>query len=206
MSAATSSSSAPTASTSRNRKIAITAVVLLALAAAGVKGVLAVFTDSQAVGANTFSTGTVDISTAPASALVTYSAMAPGDQVTNPITVTNDGTLDLRYAITSSATENTLASQLQLTMKSGVATCTNAGFGSSGTVVYGPAAVGSVAGINVLGDPAQGAQAGDRALTAGANEPLCFNVSLPLSSGNAYQGLTTTATFTFQAEQTKNNP
>lgn len=206
MTAAPSTSSASTASTSRRRKIAITAIVLLALGAAGIKGVLAVFTDSQAVGANTFATGSVDISTAPTTALVTYAAMAPGDQVTSPITVSNDGSLDLRYAITSSTTEDTLAGQLDLTVKSGVTTCTNAGFGADGTVVYGAASLGSTTGINVVGNPAQGAQAGDRALTAGANEPLCFNVSLPLSSGDAYQGLTTTATFTFQAEQTKNNP
>jgi len=57
----------------------------------------------------------------------------------------------------------------------------------------------------IIGDPAQGAQAGDRTLAASGNEVLCFNVSLPSSTGDAYQGLTTTATFNFQAEQTKNN-
>jgi hypothetical protein len=31
-------------------------------------------------------------------------------------------------------------------------------------------------------------------------------VKLPLSTGNSYQSLTTTATLAFQAEQTKNNP
>jgi hypothetical protein len=35
---------------------------------------------------------------------------------------------------------------------------------------------------------------------------LCFNVSLPSSTGNTYQGLTSTATFAFGAEQTSSNP
>ncbi len=168
--------------------------------------VVAVFTSTASVGSNTFSTGTVALTTAPTTALVTLSAMAPGDQVTAPITVTNGGTLDLRYAVTSTTTENTLAGQLALTIKSGVTTCTNAGFGGSGTVLYGAATLGSTTGVNVVGNPTQGAQAGDRTLTAGTNETLCFNVSLPLSSSSTYQGLTTTATFAFQGEQTKNNP
>jgi predicted ribosomally synthesized peptide with SipW-like signal peptide len=188
------------------RRLAASIVVLALLAAILTAGALAVFTDTQSVGANTFSTGDVDISTSPASALVTFSGMLPGDQVTAPITVTNDGSADLRYAITSTTTENVLAGQLDLTVKSGVATCTDAGFGASGTVIYGGADLGSTTGVNVVGDPAQGAQAGDRALVAAASETLCFNVTLPLSTGNAFANLTSTATFAFAAEQTRNNP
>ncbi len=190
----------------KTRKLTTTIVVLALLVSVLSVGVLAVFTDSTSVGANTFATGDVDLSTSPTSALVTFSAMLPGDQVTAPITVTNDGSADLRYAITSTTTENTLAAQLDLTVKSGVATCTNAGFGASGTVLYGPADVGNTTAVNLVGNPTQGAQAGDRAVAAGANETLCFNVSLPLSTGNAFASLSSTATFTFQAEQTQNNP
>ena len=191
---------------SMTKKIAATIMVLAAFAALTTLGVLAVFTSTASVGANAFTTGTVTITTAPTTALVTFSGMAPGDQVTNPITVTNSGSLALRYAITSTTTENVLAGQLTLTIKSGVTTCTNAAYGATGSVVYGPALLGTIAGTNVVGNPAQGAQAGDRTLAAAANEVLCFNVSLPLASGNAYQGLTTTATFAFQGEQTTNNP
>jgi hypothetical protein len=35
---------------------------------------------------------------------------------------------------------------------------------------------------------------------------LCFRVSLPLTTGNALQGITSAASFTFDAEQTANNP
>ncbi len=188
------------------RKLIATVILLVAFAALISVSVLTLFTSTASVPSNTFTTGTVTISTSPTSALVTFSAMAPGDQVTNPITVTNAGTLDLRYAVTSATTENTLAGELDLSIKSGVVTCTNAGFGGSGTVIYGPADLGNTTAINVVGDPAQGAQAGDRTLAAAANEILCFNVSLPLAATNAAQGLTTTATFSFQAEQTRNNP
>ncbi len=189
-----------------NARTILIGLLAIGILAAGIGlGTGAIFTDTQQVDANTFSTGTVDISTNPTTALVTFSGMAPGDQVTNPIVVTNSGSLELRYAVTSATTENTLAAQLDLTIKSGVTTCTNAGFGADGTVIYGPADLGSMAGINVIGDPTQGAQAGDRALAASGSETLCFNVSLPLSTGSAFQGLTTTATFNFLSEQTKNN-
>lgn len=188
------------------RKLAATAIVLALFAAVMSLSVLALFTDTASVPANAFSTGTLDISTSPTSALVTFSGMAPGDQVTAPITVSNAGTLNLRYAVTSTTTENTLAAQLDLTIKTGVTNCTNAGFTADGTVIYGPGDLGSTTGVNIIGNPAQGSQAGDRTLAAGANEVLCFNVSLPSSTGDSYQGLSTTATFDFQAEQTANNP
>ncbi len=189
------------------RRLLATLVVVSVLASLGVFGTFAVFTDSETVPNNAFtSTGTVDISTNPTTALVSYSLMAPGDEVTNPITVSNDGTLELRYAVTSTTTEDTLAAQLDLTIKTGVTTCTNAGFDTDGSVIYGPADLGSMAGINIVGDPAQGAQAGDRTLVSTANEDLCFNVEMPSGTGDGFQGLSTTATFVFEAEQTINNP
>jgi spore coat-associated protein N len=167
----------------------------------------ALFTSTASIAANSFSTGTVAISTNPMTAAVTFSNMAPADQVTAPIVVSNDGTLDLRYAITASATNTdtlSLMSQLVLTIKSDVTTCTNGGFSTDGTSIYsGP--LGSVAGLKIVGDKATGAQTGDRTLAPSANETLCFNVELPTNTGNLYQGAATTATFTFDAEQTANN-
>lgn len=183
------------------------AILIVGLSMATLAGLLtaAIFTDTQAVGANAFTTGTVDISTAPASAAVTFANMAPGDVVTAPITVSNAGSLQFRYAVRSTTTEDVLAAQLDMTIKENVVTCTNAGFGGSGAVVYGPADLGSTAGLNVIGNPAQGADPGDRVLNAATSEVLCIQVSLPLPTGNAYQNLTTTATLDFIAEQTANN-
>ena len=187
-------------------RLLVTALLFGTAAATAVTATTgALFTDTASVPSNTFSTGTVDISTTPASALVSFTAMAPGDQVTNPITVDNLGSLQLRYAITSTTTEAVLAAELNLTIKTGVTTCTNAGFTADGAVIYGPADLGSTTGLNLVGDPAQGAQGGERTLNAATNEVLCFNVALPLSATNASQGLSSTATLGFIAEQTANN-
>ncbi|MEP6640189.1 MAG: TasA family protein [Chloroflexota bacterium] len=167
---------------------------------------LAIFTSTATVPANTFSAGTVVIGTSPTTALVTYSNMAPADQVTAPITVSNSGSLDLRYAVSSIATNadaKGLRDQLALTIKTGVTTCTNAAWAADGTVAY-TGDLDSTAG-KLIGDATTGADTGDRTLTAGASEVLCFHVSLPFATGDAFQGATTTATFTFSAEQTKNN-
>jgi 3-oxoacyl-(acyl-carrier-protein) synthase len=50
------------------------------------------------------------------------------------------------------------------------------------------------------------ANAGDRALAGLANETLCFKATLPLSTNNTFQNTSTSVTFTFDAEQTANNP
>lgn len=183
----------------------------LAVTATGFTTVVtgAVFTDSQAVGNNTFTTGTVDLAATPTTAAVTLTNMAPGDTVTAPLTVANDGSLQYRYSLVSTATSSTpdLAAQLDLTVKTGItaANCTTANFGASGTVAYGPGDLGSTGGTAIFGSAAQGQQTGDRTVAAGASEVLCVQVTLPTTTGNTYQAKTTTATFTFDAEQTVNN-
>jgi hypothetical protein len=118
--------------------------------------------------------------------------------------VSNSGTLGLRYALASATTENVLAGELVMTIKTGVTTCDNANWTADGSSIY-TGVLGTTGGTDVLGDNATGAQAGDRTLAAAANEVLCFNVTLPINATNASQGVTSTATFTFDAEQTANN-
>jgi spore coat-associated protein N len=195
----------------RERRRLLVGLLVVAVALAGLTTVVtgAFFTGTQSVTGNTFSTGTVDVGVSPAATALTFSAMAPGDTVTAPLTVSNTGTLAQRYAVlsTTDATDaNFLAAQLQMTIKSGVTTCTTAGFTATGTVLYGPGVLGSTTGTKVIGDAAQGAQTGDRTLAAGSSEVLCAQVTLPTSTGNAYQNATTTATLRFDAEQTTNNP
>jgi spore coat-associated protein N len=190
------------------KKIVATIAVVCMLGSLSAFGALSIFTDTATITGNAFTAGSVDISTSPATALITFSGMTPGDKVTEPLTVSNDGSLQLRYAVTSLADDDDslhLRTQLDLTIKSGVTTCTNGGFDSDGSVLYGPADLGSDPAINVIGDPTQGADSGDRTLDASGNEVLCFQVELPDTTGDAYQGATTTATFSFEAEQTANN-
>jgi spore coat-associated protein N len=193
------------------RRRLILALIVVAVALVGVTSAVtgAFFTDTKSITANTFTTGTVKLGVGPTSAAITFANMAPGDTVTSPITVSNTGSLSERYAVlsTSDVTDaNFLAAQLQMTIKSGVTTCTTGGFTATGAVIYNAGVLGSTAGSKVIGDAAQGAQAGDRVLASGTSETLCVQVTLPMATGNAYQGATTTDTLKFDSEQTANNP
>jgi spore coat-associated protein N len=160
---------------------------------------LAIFTDSQAVTGNAFATGTVDISTTPATALFNVTNMMPGDQTTQALVVNNAGTGQLRYAMSTAVVSGpTLAAQLQLTVKTLGTSC--AAF--DGTTVVAAGNLSAAA----IGSNVQGAQAGDRTLNGASNETLCFRASLPLATGNSFQNTNTSVTFTFDAEQTANNP
>lgn len=190
-----------------------TSVLGLAVAGATLAVVAtgALFTDSQSVGGNTFETGDVEITTSVTTDLVSYTSpkMMPGDSVVDLLTVTNGGTVEMRYAATSTTDEDTLAAQLDLVIwdeaeetSSGDSTCDST---PPATTLYATGDLGSTTGVNVIGDPAQGANTGDQVLAAAATQDLCFKVSLPSSTGNTYEALSTTATFAFEAEQTANN-
>ncbi|HUP55544.1 MAG TPA: TasA family protein [Methylomirabilota bacterium] len=169
---------------------------------------LALFTDQETV-PGTFSSGSVILDDVKIDALTLSTAgMVPGDTVTDDVVVENDGSVQLRYALSTSSTNadaKGLRDVLTLTVKTIDVTtpgtpCDN----FDGTSVLAATVLGaSGAGF---GSPAVGAQAGDRNLAAAANETLCFRVTLPSGTGNAYQAATTTTTFTFDAEQTTNNP
>jgi hypothetical protein len=181
-------------------------VLMLAIGLVGgvVGAASALFTDTQAVDANAFTTGTVDISTSPTTAMFTVADMAPGDVFYEEITVTNGGSLDLRYDLTSIATDvgdKNLAGQLDLTIASddGAGTCDAAGFATYGTEAYATGDLGNIDGVTAI------TLDSDRVLAESDAEALCFKIELPLSTGNAFQNATTTATFTFAAEQTDNN-
>ena len=176
----------------------------------------ALFTETVSVGANTFTAGTVDISSSVASALLTLDPMAPGAEVNNPITVTNAGTLQVRYAVQRSA-DNADAKgmrdilRLRIGLKGGVG-CDFPYYTAAGaatvltddTELYEGLNFPATAG-DTVGSAVQGSQAGDRVLAASASEDLCFAVMMPSGTGNAYQAAATTATFDFVSEQTANN-
>jgi hypothetical protein len=100
----------------------------------------------------------------------------------------------------STAATGALGTQLTLTVKTQDIGGGCAAF--TGTSVLAATTLNGAA----IGSNAQGANAGDRNLAAGASEVLCFRVSLPLSTGNTFQGVSSAVTFTFDAEQTANNP
>jgi hypothetical protein len=184
------------ASRRRKRRRALVAILLsasLATFGAGAMS-LAVFTDTETADGQ-WSTGTIVLGV-DAGASFTAADILPGDTGSKHIVVENNGTGDLRYAVTTSATDDgsALAEAITLTIETG--DCS-----APGTELYtGPL------GDAEFGDPAQGAQGGEREIDAGLTDDLCFNWEFPLTAGNAYQDKTTTATFTFDAEQVSNNP
>ena len=197
----------PTLSRRTRARLAASALMVLALVAAWSGDALAAFTAKSSTGPTTVTAGTVQLSTNPTSAVLSYTGMLPGDSVTNGIVVTNSGSAALRYAISSSATNadtKALKDQLVLTVKSvdvttPAAPCDN----FDGSQLY-TGDLDSTAG-KLVGDSTQGAQTGDRTLGAGAAETLCLRATLPLATAATYQGATTTATFAFTSEQTANN-
>lgn len=181
--------------TRKSRRALLAVVLTSSIATLGAGAMsLAVFTDSDA-SAGAWTTGTIVLGVSPATTF-NASDILPGDAGSQTVSVANTGTGDLRYAVSSAATDadgKGLRDQLDLTIQAG--TCAAPG----ATLFSG--ALSAVA----LGSNAQGADAGDRSVAAGATDSLCFSWELPIGSGNAFQNAATSATFTFDAEQTANN-
>ena len=182
----------------RRRMLAVTWLAVAVLAIGGVATSLAVFVQ-QAPATGPFSVGTISLGTAPAGTLITFSGMVPGDQVQGALTVQNDGTGDLRYAMTAAATDadgKHLRDVLQLDVER------EAGCGGAVLEVLYSGPIATAA----FGDPQAGEDPGDRPLGAGASEDLCFRATLPAGIDSLFAGAATTATLTFSAEQVAGNP
>jgi predicted ribosomally synthesized peptide with SipW-like signal peptide len=198
----------------RHKKLGILALASFAVMtlATGTMMSMALFTDTRPDD-NTFTTGTIVLDSTKIGALnLTTSALMPGDAIRSPVTVENDGTAQMRYAVSQTSTNadtKALRDSLLLVVRTedtgGGAFGTDGDYcdDANGTSLHASAALG--ASSNLVGDPAQGSQTGDRTLNAGASEVLCFYVSLSISAPNTSQGASTTTTFTFAAEQTANN-
>lgn len=186
-----------------------TLAILLGFAALSAVGALAVVTDQDSLASNSFTTGRIELSVGPTTTLVSLSQMQPGDAVVASVVVTNaTGSAALRYAVTVSATDpdsKLLRDQIRLEIRMPDTGSSSSCSALTGAILYAGPLSGRPAG-QLLGDTTQGGQAGDRPLSASASETLCFRFELPLSSPNAYNSASTTATFTFAGEQTTNNP
>jgi spore coat-associated protein N len=168
------------------------------LAVSGLAMSLAVFARRTPID-ETFSVGTITLGVAPAATLITFTGMVPGNSVDGVLTIQNDGTGDLRYAMTAAATDED-AKHLRDVLRLKVERRT----GCSGQVLEvlydGPIATAA------FGDPQPGGNAGDRTLGSSASEALCFRATLPVGTDTELEGAATTATLSFQAEQVSGNP
>ena len=189
--------------------ITIGLVTLVVVAIIFSLGVIALFTDSKTNPDNSFSTGNVTLGIDPTTAMFTVSDMAPGDVEYSGIQVTNSGSMELRYAVSTTADGNsTLDEQLDLTIDVVTGAGNDTNWYTADDVVgeanvYGPDGVLSSAAI---GNSTQGADAGDRTLASSGSERFRFKVTLPLSTPDTYENTSCTISFVFDAEQTINNP
>jgi hypothetical protein len=177
----------------------------------------AIWTDTDPVGTNDFATGSVGLTTSPTDTIWTAVVdAAPGTIKTGQLTVTNGGTLELRYAISGGNTDAALAAGMNLRIgEEGItAGCEFPYHNDDGTLITltddTPLFAGTLDTALLIGNAAQGQDAtpggGDRTLTVPAgSEVLCFSVVLPLGADNSLQSLSNTTTFTFDSEQTLNN-
>jgi predicted ribosomally synthesized peptide with SipW-like signal peptide len=165
------------------------------LSGSAAQGTLARFTTVVTSTANQFSAGTLKIAERPTSSTLSMGDLIPGDNFDAQLDISNSGTLDLRYAMTTSITGDALlATDLLLTVRAKTTSDCSA---HDGSVLYTAGPLDSGA----FGNPAHGADAGDRLLSSSTTESLCFSVLLPSMAPTSDQGKHVAATFTFLAEQ-----
>ncbi len=184
---------------SRRRRrglIALLLTVSVGTLGAGVFS-LAYFTDTDTTNGS-FATGTIKLDVSPLSALFAVTGMLPGDTQNSTLTLTNNGSGQLRYSMTTTVTGAApLAGQLDAVVKTKGTSCV----AFDGTVLYS-----GKLNLAAFGNPAVTGNVGDPTLNSGSTDQLCFRVSLPVSTNDTFQGVSTAVTFTFNSEQTANNP
>lgn len=197
----------------RSARLALASLALVGVCGASVTTLTstALFTDTATTGPSTIASGSVDLAVdGTAATTLAVAAMAPGDTSYGVVTVTNAGSLSLRYSGAASwSAGNALTSVLQLSVRSIAApgaTCDGSLAWGTGDVVSPRAATGSATSLALFGDHATGAQAGDRTLAAATSETFCVRLALPTSAGNEVANLTSDLTLQLAAEQTANNP
>ena len=158
---------------------------------------LAYFTDTDTTNGS-FATGTIKLDVSPISALFAVTGMLPGDTQNSTLTLTNSVSGPLRSSMTTTVPGAApLAGQLDAVVKTKGTGC--AAF--DGTVLYS-----GKLNLAAFGNPAVTGNVGDPTLNSGSTDQLCFRVSLPASTNDSFQGVSTAVTFTFNSEQTANNP
>ncbi len=121
----------------------------------------------------------------------------------------------MRYAVTGANTDATLSAAMNLRIGLQVGGSCDFPYhnndGTTSTLTDDTELVATTLDTAALiGSSAQGQDAtpggGDRTLAASGSEVLCFAVVLPDTATSTVAGLSNTSTFTFDSEQTKNNP
>jgi spore coat-associated protein N len=193
----------------RGQRLAITvAIVLVALAMVGV-GAYATFTGSTSA-SHSVTTGTVTIALGATGAAtnrltVDATAVAPGDTMQRGFELANTGTLGLAsVSLTTSAGPSTALDSdatngLQMLIDRCSVAWTEAGSSPAFTYSCSGTTITVVASRPIIGSNL--AMPGLSALTSGGTDHLRLTLTLPSATGNAFQGLTSTITYTFTGTQ-----
>jgi|GEM_PF-5568405 len=174
------------------------AVALVLLAAAAPS--LAQLAADAATTGNLVRAGALSVLLHPVSPFGTIAGIVPGDTVSGALRVENAGTTAVRYAFSTTTTTlagQELGTQIQLVVKSE---------GSSCAAWDGTTLASGAFGLAAFGDPAPGAQAGDRTLAAGASETLCLRATLPDTTSRRFQHSSAATDLLVAAEQIPGGP
>jgi spore coat-associated protein N len=184
------------------------ALLMFSVGIVGV-GAFATFTSSAGV-SHTISSGTVTITLGATGAStnrlnIDASGIVPGDTIQRSVNLIDSGNQDLAsITLTTVASPTSLldtdaTNGLQMTVDRCSVAWTEAGTapaytytcaGSSSVVLAARPLIGSNIALSNLG-----------ALTAGTTDLLRVTLSLPVTAGNTFQGLTSTVTYTFTGTQ-----
>ena len=164
-------------------RIAKSLLTIVAVAAIATSATSAGWTDSTTVPDNSFTTGFMDISTLPTSALFTATNIYPGWSEEQVLTVINSGSVPLNYDIVASqsAGDAALYTSDKFLLKIGTI--------SGGNDVYDGTVSGLIGLLSV------------RNLAAGNSENLYVTVSLDSGAGNGLQSLSAVVLLTLNATQ-----
>lgn len=166
--------------------------ILASLAAAGAVSVAAVggtyanFTASPTtIASNAFTTGTLSMSRSGSGAVLTASALKPGDEATGSVTINNTGSLAGVYTLAGSTSGSAaLAGQLNLVLYKNTDNDVASKLYDGALSSFSSVALGTLAATSGTGT-------------------YYFHVSLPTTGSdagdNAFQGLSATASFTWAA-------
>lgn len=193
----------------RRRKIGalviVCAVVLVVAATVGVAmrrldRSEAAFGDREDLGSNHLGAATLDLELGTQTTLLDARNMAPGGRAVGTIALTNAGTLPLRYSVLADTAPSALAAWLTLDLWIGTDCSLGLTAIPSGAEVLLSAGAIVTGSASWVGDPALGAQPGDRILPVGSAETLCVAVELPITAPNDAMGLEMRQLITATAE------
>ncbi len=201
---------------SRSRKILLSLIAVGVVATAAGVGSYAAFSSSTSNGGNSFASGTVTITDDDASgAMLTLSNAKPNDSSTGCINVTYSGSLAANVHLYASTT-GSLAQYLNLTVTRGTGSTFSASPACNGFSADSANYFGNGAGVIYSGtlsaypttfaagivDPTNCGSPPCSAQTWSDTDNHVYKFVVTLADDNSAQGLSSTATFTWEARNT----